>query len=437
MSSDPTLPMGQVDLFGQPMATPASPARASGAPRAATAPMAGGTAPRPQRPKATRPDASGQGSLITQDDGLAGMVSIADAHADADATADARSDRDAGDVTGKRTDPQSPQRRRRGGVQAAPALDTDVALASALSPRIRIGTSSWSYPGWQGQVWAGEHSESTLSRQGLAAYAQHPLLRAVGIDRGFYQSLTASQFERYANLVPDDFRFTVKAPSAVTDALVRAEDGRGREGNVAFLDPALALGSFVEPAFEGLGGKIGALVFQISPLPLDMLARMPEQLDRLWAMLKALPAPAGRPTGALMAVEVRDAEWLTPDFVALLRDTGTCYCLGLHPKLPPIQAQLPLLRALWPGPLVARWNMHRQHGPYGYEDAEKRYGRYDQMLDPDPETRATLAKVMHATAEAGHEVLVTISNHAEGSAPYSARALAQAVIERGLPRAEP
>jgi len=255
-------------------------------------------------------------------------------------------------------------------------------------------------------------------------------MRAVSIDRGFYQSLTASQFERYALMVPDDFRFTVKAPSVVTDALVRAEDGRGRQANEAFLNGRLALDSFVTPAFEGLGSKIGALVFQLSPLPLDLLARMPEQLDRLWAMLKQLPAAHARPSGAMFAVEVRDPEWLTPDFVALLRDVGACYCLGLHPKLPPISEQLPVLRALWPGPLMVRWNLHRRHGPFGYEEAERRYGPYDRMVDPDVQTREMLAKVMQATADAGHEVLVTISNHAEGSAPLSVRALAEAVRER-------
>lgn len=323
------------------------------------------------------------------------------------------------------------KRRRAGGVQAAPPLESDLALAAALSPRIRLGTSSWSYPGWQGLVWAGEHSESVLSRQGLAAYAQHPLLRAVGIDRGFYQSLTASQFERYAQLVPEDFRFMVKAPSAVTDALVRAEDGRGRQSNEAFLDPTLALNSFVAPAFEGLGDKTGALVFQLSPLPLDQLARMSEQMDRLWQMLRALPRAADRPPGAVLAVEVRDPEWLCPDLVALLKDTDAVYCLGLHPKLPPIQEQLPLLRAMWPGPLVARWNLHRKHGPYGYEDAQRLYGRYDQMVDPDPGTRTVLAKVMRATAAAGHEVLVTMSNHAEGSAPLTARALVEEIVRGG------
>jgi len=311
------------------------------------------------------------------------------------------------------------------GVQPCPPDPGDQALAAALSPHIHLGTSTWSYPGWQGLVWAGRHGEATLSKAGLSAYAAHPLLRAVGIDRGFYRPLAASEFERHAQQVPAGFRFTVKAPSLVTDALVRSEDGRGQQPNPLFLDATTALQDFIEPAYEGLGRTIGALVFQLSPLPPARLANMNEQLDQLHALLLALPKP---PAGVL-AVEVRDAAWLCPDFAALLRDAGARYCLGLHPKLPALQEQLPLMRAMWPGPLVARWNLNRLHGPYGYEEAEKLYGEFDRMLDPDPDTRQALARVIRGTAGAGEDVFVTISNKAEGSAPLSVRALAQAIVE--------
>lgn len=317
----------------------------------------------------------------------------------------------------------APLEKRPHGVQPAPPLAEDIALAAKLSPHIHLGTSTWSYPGWQGLVWAGRHSESTLSKTGLPAYSAHPLLRAVGIDRGFYRPLAASEFQRHAEQVAPGFRFTVKAPSLVTDALLRSESGRGQQPNPLFLDPTIALQDFIEPAYEGLGQSIGALVFQISPLPGALVARMNEAFDRLHALLLALPKP---PAGVL-AVEVRDTAWLTPDFVSLLRDTGARYCLGLHPKLPPLAEQLPLLRALWPGPLVARWNLNRLHGAFGYEEAEKKYGEFSDMLDPDPETRAELARVIRGTAGAGQEVFVTISNKAEGSAPLSVRALAAAI----------
>lgn len=323
-----------------------------------------------------------------------------------------------------------PAGRARRSVGVASAADGDellLALARALPPQLRLGTSSWTYPGWKGLVWAGEHSAQQLSRNGLAVYAQHPLLRTVSIDRGFYRPLTVSEYERYASQVPDDFRFVVKAPSLVTDALVRGEDGRGRQPNPAFLDADLARSEFVEPALQGLGHKLGALVFQISPLPLAQLDHMTEPLRRLRAMLVALPPLAPSAPDGIVAVEVRDPQWLTPDLVAVLRAAGATYCLGLHPKLPPLSEQLPLLRALWPAPLVCRWNLHPVHGPYGYEEAERLYAPYDRLHDPDPATRAALAHVIAGTTRRGQNAFVTISNHAEGCAPASVRALAEEV----------
>jgi len=318
-------------------------------------------------------------------------------------------------------------------IGAAPPDQAVLDLAAGVSPHLHLGTSSWSFPGWKGLVWDGDHAESNLSRHGLVAYAQHPLLRCVSLDRSFYRPLSASQYAAYAAQVPEHFRFVVKAPSLVTDALVRAEDGRGMQANPAFLDPDLAISEFVQPALEGLGAKIGALVFQLSPLPASWLARMPELLDRLSTMLAALPALDGVP-GATIAVEVRDKQFLTPDFAAVLKKARAAYCLGLHAKMPPAEEQLPLLRAMWPGPLVCRWNLHRKHGAYGYEEAKGLYEPFDRLLDPDPETRHVLARVIAATTAAGFPAFVTINNKAEGSAPLSAQELAKAVqlLTKGL-----
>lgn len=278
-------------------------------------------------------------------------------------------------------------------------------------------------------VWNGEHGESTLSRKGLAAYAKHPALRTVSLDRAFYRPLTVSQYAAYAAQVPDDFRFVVKAPSLVADALVRAEDGRGMQANPAFLDPQLAVTEFVQPLLEGLGAKAGALVFQLSPLPASWLARLPELLDRLATLLAALPALQPTAPDAVVAVEVRNPELLTPDLARVLKAAGATYCLGLHAKMPPIEQQVPLLRALWPGPLVCRWSLHRKHGAYGYETAKGLYEPFRELVDPDPETRETLARVMAGTVKGGHNAYVTINNKAEGSAPLSVLALARAFAE--------
>jgi len=310
-------------------------------------------------------------------------------------------------------------------------LDSElISLAQTLPRHLRLGTSSWNYPGWAGLVWDREYPETNLSRYGLTAYAKHPLFRTVSIDRSFYRPLNVVQFAEYASQVDQDFRFVVKAPSLITDALIRDESGRGMRPNAHFLNAAEAVQMFIEPALEGLGHRLGALVFQISPLPNTWLAHMPELINRLHQLLSAIPnfrhiAPEG-----VVAVEVRDAQWLTPQFVQVLRDTGATYCMGLHAKMPPIVEQLPILRALWPGPLVCRWNLNPLHGAYGYEDAQQIYSPYDKMIDPDLETRAVLAKVIAGTAKAGQNVYVTLSNKAEGSAPLSVIELAKALNQQ-------
>ncbi len=55
-------------------------------------------------------------------------------------------------------------------------------------------------------------------------------------------------------------------------------------------------------------------------------------IERLHDLLRGLRAWA---PATPLAVEVRDPHWLTPDFVAALKDTGATYCLGLHGKMPP------------------------------------------------------------------------------------------------------
>lgn len=302
-----------------------------------------------------------------------------------------------------------------------------IEIANELPRNLYLGTSSWSYPGWAGIVWDREYPDSKLSRYGLPAYSKHPLFRSVGIDRSFYKPLSIAQFVAYAAQVPDDFRFIVKAPNLVTDALLRDEEGRGRRINNNFLDPEITARDFIEPALEGLGAKLGALVFQISPLPYAWLQDISMVIARLHSLLQRIPNLREQIPHCAVAVEVRDPQWLTREFVDALRDTHTTYCMGLHAKMPRIAEQLPILRALWPGPLVCRWNLNPLHGAYGYEEAERQYEPYDRIQDADIDTRTALARVIAGTVGAGQNAYVTLSNQAEGCSPLSIIELAKAV----------
>ncbi len=89
--------------------------------------------------------------------------------------------------------------------------------------------------------------------------------------------------------------------------------------------------------------------------------------------------------------------------------------------------QLPLLRALWPGPLVCRWNVNPVFGPYGYADAEKQLAPFDRIQQPDPATLALLASTLAGVCGKGQPAYVTVSNEAEGCGPLSIVRLAEAI----------
>jgi uncharacterized protein YecE (DUF72 family) len=313
-------------------------------------------------------------------------------------------------------------------VEPAPPQAEWEALGRALhmrwGGRCHLGTSSWHFPGWAGLVWDRPHAEALLSRRGLSAYARHPLLRTVSLDRAFYRVLTAAEYAQLAHQVPADFRFVVKAPAVLTDAVTReAGSGRPLADNPHFLDPVLTLQGCVQPALDGLGQRLGVIVFQLSPLPARWLgAGQPllQPLDHLWQTV--MPVLRGH---ALAALEVRDAALLTPALAAQLKAHGVRCVLGLHSRLPPIHAQLPMQRATWPGDLVCRWNLQRGQR---YAQARDAWAPFDRLLAPDPATRHELARVARATLDAGHRVFVTINNKAEGSAPRSVVELARALL---------
>lgn len=315
--------------------------------------------------------------------------------------------------------------RRAGGVGPADVPAEFRQLASRLSPLLRFGTSSWYFPGWAGLVFARDYPQASLSRDGLTAYASHPLLRTVSLDRSFYRPLPAAEYARLGAQVPEDFRFVVKAASAVTDASLR-EPGSGQpaQPNPLFLDPVMTRDEVLAPTTAGLGERLGVLVFQLSPLTADWLAEPRRLLAALDRLFEVLP----RPAHGLLAVEVRDAALLTPELAALLKAQGVRYCLGLHDRMPALEAQLPMLRATWPGPLVCRWNLQRG---LRYGQAKGLFEPFDRLAAPDPATRTALARLIAATTGAGQPAYVTINNKAEGSAPLSIFELAGAVAALG------
>nr|WP_235021106.1 DUF72 domain-containing protein [Caballeronia telluris] len=320
--------------------------------------------------------------------------------------------------------PREPAPRKPRGVLPAtvpPELD---ALSRRLPATVHLGTSTWSFPGWRDIVYGDDYSNTKLSRDGLNAYGAHPLLKCVSIDRSFYAPLSLAEYARYASQVPGHFRFIVKAPASVTDAVLRGERGVPAGDNPSFLNAQIAIDEFVRPCIGGLGAKAGALVFQFSPLPDAMIVEPSLFIDRLAAFLRALPPLEGE---SRYAVELRDAVMLTPRFIRALRDANVRYCIGVHARMPETWRQakaLALLDENELGPLIVRWSLH---SGFRYEQAKSKYEPFDTLVDEDPDTRRDLAELAARYVFAGQPVVIAVNNKAEGSAPLTCFKLAEAI----------
>jgi uncharacterized protein YecE (DUF72 family) len=295
-------------------------------------------------------------------------------------------------------------------------------LGQALHPEIRLGPSTWSFPGWAGLVYDRKYTPTRLAHEGLAALAQHPLLRAAGVDRTHYAPIPAAEFAAYAEVVPAGFRFLVKAHEALTLARFPDRPRYGRDrglGNPLYLDPAYAAEAVVAPYVEGLREKGGALLFQFAPQDLGGPARF---ADELGAFLAALPR------GPLYAVELRNRELLVPRYAEALAAAGAVHCINAHPRMPDVRTQAALTGLATAPALVVRWLL----GPgETYEEAGKRFAPFDRLQEEDPAARRGLATLARESVARSQPVLITVNNNAEGSAPLSIESLAAEIVRGG------
>jgi uncharacterized protein YecE (DUF72 family) len=311
----------------------------------------------------------------------------------------------------------------RGSPGPAPQPEDVVDLGRRLPPGVRLGTSSWSFPGWRGLVWDRDATPARLARAGLPAYAAHPLFRTVGLDRTFYAPMTREAFAALAAQVPGSFRFVVKALETATVAVFPRHPRYGAQAgqpNPRFLDAGAVASELVRPALDGLGAGLGVVVFQLPPQPPAALGGPARFAMRLRAFLRGLPR------GPRYAVELRNAELLVLDVARALLDHGAVPCLTVHPTMPPVDVQAAALAPACGDPLVVRWMLG---GGRGYEAARERYAPFDRLVDPDPASRAAIAGLVRRALDAGRRAFVVVNNKAEGSAPASIALLARALVD--------
>jgi uncharacterized protein YecE (DUF72 family) len=149
----------------------------------------------------------------------------------------------------------------------------------------RLGCAGWSISREAAPSFEGDGSH-------LERYAA--VLNAVEINSSFYRPHKPQIYARWADSVPDDFRFSVKLPRSITH-------------EQRLQDAGALIGQFAAEAGT-LGDKLGCVLVQLPPsLRLDI-----EAAERVFQQLH-------QHFGCMLACEARHGSWFSDEATALLR----------------------------------------------------------------------------------------------------------------------
>lgn len=173
---------------------------------------------------------------------------------------------------------------------------------------LRVGTSAFTAAGWEGSFYpAGVKPADYLSH-----YAQH--FDTVEVDSSFYRIPSRAMVANWYARTPAKFLLAAKVPRTITHEQVLVNtDGE--------------LAKFLA-VMDGLGDKLGPLLFQFPYFNRQAFASVDDFLARLEPFLKRLPK------GYRFAVEVRNKGWLSSKLTQTLREHSVALALIDHPWMP-------------------------------------------------------------------------------------------------------
>jgi uncharacterized protein YecE (DUF72 family) len=198
-----------------------------------------------------------------------------------------------------------------------------------------VGTAGWTVPKQHLPLFPAPADGAKLSH--LERYASR--LPCVEINSSFYRPHRRTTWERWAATTPDEFRFAVKAPKAVTHIAKLANTGG-------------ALLEFFD-AVCGLGKKLGPVLIQLPP----KLAFDEGVAREFLTTLRELHQ--GR-----VVLEPRHASWFSARVDSLLRSFQIARVAADPPEGSPLAAQ----PGGWPG--LRYWRLHGAPRTYYSEYAE-------------------------------------------------------------------
>ena len=153
------------------------------------------------------------------------------------------------------------------------------ALKRLAAANVLIGTSSWKYAGWMGQIYTreryltrGRFSERYFASACLAEYAE--TFPVVCGDFSFYQFPSAAYWQRLFRSASGDLLYAFKAPEDITAKVFPSHPRYGARGgteNPSFLNAQLFADAFLGPmeAYRRPGGGADLRIRNLLPAQLQ------------------------------------------------------------------------------------------------------------------------------------------------------------------------
>jgi uncharacterized protein YecE (DUF72 family) len=294
-------------------------------------------------------------------------------------------------------------------------------LAGLAQQNILIGTSSWKYEGWFGQIYSrqryltrGRFSQKRFQDECLSEYAE--TFPVVCGDFSFYQFPSESYWRKLFGGAPATLQFAFKAPEDVTvKQFPRHPRYAARAGgdNSSFLDAALFQSAFLD-LLTPYRPRVATLIFEFGSFARQCYPDVRAFLLELDPFLGALP------TGFRYAVEIRNPEFLSPEYFACLRSHRVAHVFNAWTRMPEIGVQMHVRDAYTADFTVARALLRRGRA---YEEAVAKFTPYARVQEPNPETRDAL-RLLIAQARQRHEPsYIFVNNRLEGNAPETIEAV--------------
>lgn len=297
-----------------------------------------------------------------------------------------------------------------------PELDRDRDLAVRLPRHVRLGTSTWTFPGWRGIFYPKAATPQEIAAHGLQLYARNPLFGTVGVDRSFYAPLSDADLARYAAELPEGFLCALK----VWSGIVASADPPSGAPNPTFLDPDAFLSRVLGPIERSFARHTGVLLFVLPPMRGPCKPSPEELAERLDRFFEALPR------AFRYAVELRNPELFSAAYLRALARHEVGHVLGLWERMPTIGRQLTVPAILTSDLCVCRLSLRPGHR---YEERRRICAPFDRLVDVDEGMRADVVTLARRCGAEGRRLLVIVNNKVEGSAPLTVRALARRIVE--------